>query len=386
MAADTSQNMHPFRFFDNREKYLLFVNTCSEKSVIAERVGMELDLITPNPRAFRLFDAGMGDGSVLTRVMRDLHRRFPGLPFVIVGKEISLEDTRLSFEKMADRFFEHPLTVLVITNLYYSEAPWLRPNRAEDQKQLSWREVALEGQTAFEFDVQIRSLEDMLSEGWKTRASRRTGNPLYVHPSVLVLYRADQRQALEGVVPQPGATDDGAYDLIIAAQPYRARLPADRKLRYVLAPLARALAPGGRMIVVQSTGHDPGMEIIRKIWPDEDPFQTPRHLLIEALKADLQESHRDLAVEAYADERSLFRYQLRALPDEISSNIGTSTLLAAWNAAVYVAQINDERLTAALGSGEYLSATREVLQRHGGLWFQDETFVVARQGSDPPAG
>ena len=384
MADDASQNGHPFRFFDNREKYLLFVNTSSEKSVIAERAGMELDLITPNPPAFRLFDAGMGDGSVLTRVMRDLHRRFPSLPFLIVGKEISLEDTRLSFEKMADRFFEHPLTVLVVTNLYYSEAPWLRPNRAEAQEQLDWSEVALEGQTTFEFDAQIRSLEGKLSEGWETRSSPRTGNPLYVHPSVLVLYRADQRQALERVIPQRGARD-GAYDLILAAQPYRARLPAERKLKYILAPLARALAPGGRLMVVQSTGRDPGMEIIRKIWPDEDPFQTPRHLLIEALKVDLHGDYPDLIFDAYSDERSLFRYQLRALPDEISSNIGTSTLLAAWNAAVYVAQINDERLTAALGSGEYLGATREVLQRHGGLWFQDETFVVARQGNDSPA-
>ena len=31
-----------FRFFDNRQKYLLFVNTCSEKETIARRVGMEL--------------------------------------------------------------------------------------------------------------------------------------------------------------------------------------------------------------------------------------------------------------------------------------------------------------------------------------------------------
>ena len=383
--TENLKQSRPFRFFDNREKYLLFVNTSSEKAIIAERVGMELDFVTPNPPAFRLFDAGMGDGSVLTRVMRDLHRRFPSLPFLIVGKEISLEDTRLSFEKMADRFFEHPLTVLIVTNLYYSEAPWLRPNRAEAQEQLNWWEVALEGQTTFEFDAQIRSLENMLSEGWETRSSPRTGNPLYVRPSVLVLFRADHRQALEGVIPQPGEPD-GAYDLILAAQPYRARLPAERKLRYILAPLARALAPGGRLMVVQSTGRDPGMEIIHKIWPDEDPFQTPRHLLIEALKADLQEDHPDLVFDAYTDERSLFRYQLRALPDEISSNIGTSTLLAAWNAAVYVAQIDDERLTTALGSGEYLRATREVLQRHGGLWFQDETFVVARQGNDPPAG
>ena len=39
----------------------------------------------------------------------------------------------------------------------------------------------------------------------------------------------------------------------------------------------------------------------------------------------------------------------------------TSTLLAAWNAATYVAQIEDERLTAAMGNTAYLDATRAVL-------------------------
>ena len=126
-AAAPSRN---FRFFDNRQKYLLFVNTCSEKTVIARRVGMELAHIHPRPPAVRVFDAGMGDGTVLTRVMREMHRRFPTMPFYFVGKEISLEDVRLSLEKMADRFFEHPATVLVVTNMYYTEAPWLTPKSA----------------------------------------------------------------------------------------------------------------------------------------------------------------------------------------------------------------------------------------------------------------
>ena len=78
----------------------------------------------------RVFDAGMGDGTVLTRVMREMHRRFPTVPFYIVGKEISLEDVRLSLDKMADRFYEHPATVLVVTNMYYTEAPWLTPQGA----------------------------------------------------------------------------------------------------------------------------------------------------------------------------------------------------------------------------------------------------------------
>ena len=37
-----------FRFFDNRQKYLLFVSTCSEKEIISKRVGKEISLLTPS--------------------------------------------------------------------------------------------------------------------------------------------------------------------------------------------------------------------------------------------------------------------------------------------------------------------------------------------------
>ena len=92
VPASDDDNQKNFRFFDNRQKYLLFVNTCSEKEVVARRVGMELSNIHPRPPAIRVFDAGMGDGTVLTRVMREMHRRFPTRPFYFVGKEISLEE------------------------------------------------------------------------------------------------------------------------------------------------------------------------------------------------------------------------------------------------------------------------------------------------------
>ena len=64
---------------------------------------------------------------------------------------------------------------------------------------------------------------------------------------------------------------------------------------------------------------------------------------------------------------------------ELGENIGTSTLLAGWNAAVYVAQIEDERLAKALNNGSYIEPTREILQHYNGLWFQDESFVVERK-------
>ena len=82
---------------------------------------------------------------------------------------------------------------------------------------------------------------------------------------------------------------------------------------------------------------------------------------------------------AMSDERSIFRYHMHALPTETSGSIGTSTLFAAWNAAVYVAQIEDERLTDALQGTTYLQATNEVLHEYGGLWFNDESYIIVRK-------
>jgi hypothetical protein len=374
-AAPTNQN---FRFYDNRQKYLLFVTTCGEKWAIAQRVGMELANIHPRPPALRLFDAGMGDGTVLSRTMRAMHHRFPTMPFHIVGKEISLEDVRLVLEKMPDRLFEHPATVLVMTNMYYSEAPWLKPNSVTAATSLVWHELSLTGNTAHDFETQITDLSPFLADNWRARMGRTTGNPVYEKPVVLVIYREDHRFLLDQVRPRRGFTD-AEFDLIIASQPYRARAPLEFKARRVVAPLARALAPGGRLIAIHSHGNDPGLEIVRRIWPDENPFTTDRHALLRATKAELGTAGRDLNFGAYADARSLFRYDMHTLPSEISETIGTSTLFAAWNAAVYVAQIEDQRLSEAISSGAYLDATQAVLHEHGGLWFWDESFVISRK-------
>jgi len=169
------------------------------------------------------------------------------------------------------------------------------------------------------------------------------------------------------------------YDLVIASQPYRARVPVEFKAAKVVVPLARALRPGGRLLGIHSCGRDPGMEIIRKVWPDEDPFKTSRHDILRAVRSELGRDARHYNFNAYADQRAEFRYNMHTLPTEIAAGIGTSTLLAAWNAAVYVAQIDDERLAVELGSRRYIDATREVLQAHGSLWFLDESYVISRK-------
>ena len=163
---------------------------------------MDTMFLQPRQPALRIFDAGMGDASVLTRVMMNLHHRFPTVPMLVVGKEISYEDVRISLEKMPDRLMEHPLTVLAVTNMFYSEAPQLMPRLRRNRERLNWMEVALEGSTAYDFHEQIKAIEPQVREWWQTKVSERSGNPIYAAPSTLVIYRKDMEWPLAPVIPQ----------------------------------------------------------------------------------------------------------------------------------------------------------------------------------------
>ncbi len=372
------QSRKPFRFYDNRQTYQMFVTTCGEKWAVIEQIDRELARLKPRPPALRIFDAGIGDGTVLAGVLRRLHERFPNVPVLVVAKEISLEDIRLAIDKMPDRLVEHPDTVVVFTNLYYYEAPYLEPREASAKQAVVRRDVRLSGNSSADFERQIKALTDELADLWEVEASPKTGNPRYVTPAVLTVSRADRAFPLDAVLPEPGPGLE--YDLVLAVQPYRARQPAEQKVKNVLGPLTEALAVDGLLVGVQSTGQDPGMELVRSVWPDERPFETPGPMLVKLLLERLAERRPDAR---YADrtgtgEAGLFRFHMHTMPSEVGTNIGTSTLFAAWNAAVYVAQIDHARLEAALQDQDFLAATKHVLERHGGLWFIDETFTVQR--------
>jgi hypothetical protein len=197
---------------------------------------------------------------------------------------------------------------------------------------------------------------------------------------VLTIYRKDHRFLLDSIVPRRGQTDAN-YDLVLASQPWRARMAAGFKVKYVLSPLARALRPGGRLLTVQSHGGDVGLELIREIWPDENPFQVDRHELLKTLKEQLGQEASNYNFRTTSDDKAIFQYKMHTLPEEMAESIGTSTLFAAWNAATYVAQIDDSRLEKALASHEYLEATARILHKNDGLWFKDESFVVSKRAT-----
>lgn len=361
----------PGRFFDSRAAYNMFVTTTNEKAAVAERVSRELHHLEPSDRALRIFDAGMGDASVLIHLMRRLHQVFTHVPWLVVGKEISIEDVRRAVDSMPDRLFEHPELVFVVTNMPYRSAVHLGE---ADSAEVIWRETALDGTTAHDFATQLQALHVQFAADWAVQTSATTGNPIPVQPAVHVIYRHDRQFLLRDVIPQPGGSDI-EYELILASQPYRARTSAATKVRVVLAPLVAALAPGGRLIGIHAAGEDPALEIIRNVWPDENPFTTSRHDLFKELESV---AGPDITFEETTDEAALFQYILHAMPSELSEHIGTSSVLAAWNAAAYVAQIDEDRLTEAIDSGRYLEATRDVMSRYDRLWFNNESYVIRR--------
>ena len=70
---------------------------------------------------------------------------------------------------------------------------------------------------------------------------------------------------------------------------------------------------------------------------------------------------------------------MHALPVLEGQNLGTQSLSAAFNNAVYFAQVREELAQEAIREGnEYLQVTEDVLRKNGGLWFVNEAFSVTR--------
>ena len=365
-----------FRFFDNRQKYLLFVTTTNEKNKIADALKPIVKKLKPKIPALKIFDAGMGDGSLLMSVMRQCHQKMPNIPLLVSTKEISMEDVRLGLEKLPDRFVEHKNTVFVISNLNYVESTSLKSKNIKKQKKMNWKIVKLKGNSSSDFSNQLRRLnQDFLAKKWQVETNPKTGTSTYKEPSVIVIYRKDQEFVLENIIPKKnnGKTN---FDLIIASQPYRSRVTAEKKVKYVIEPMLKSLASKGKLIVVHACGGDPGNKIIKKVWPKENPFPSLYSSIQKYIKLNLNKTF--LKTLKFHKVKKI-NYVLRALPNEISGGIATSLIFSAWNAAVYVNQISEEQIFKAEKSKNYQKIVQGVVNKYKGLYFYNELIVIEKK-------
>tara|TARA_A100001011_G_scaffold389289_1_gene470482 strand:+ start:75 stop:1184 length:1110 start_codon:yes stop_codon:yes gene_type:complete len=365
-----------FRFFDNRQKYLLFVTTTNEKNRIADVLKPIVQNLKPKYPALKIFDAGMGDGSLLMSVMKQLHQKMPNIPLLVSTKEISMEDVRLGLEKLPDRFVEHKNTVFVISNLNYVESTSLKSNDPKKQKKMNWKVVKLKGNSSLDFSNQLRKLNDeFLAKKWQIERNPKSGNPTYKEPSVIIIYRKDQEFVLNKIIPKK-QNGKNYFDLIIASQPYRSRISAEKKVKYVINPMINSLSKKGKLVVVHACGNDPANQIIKKVWPNENPFPSLYSSISKYIKNN---TNREILKDLIFKKNKEFKYVLRALPNEISGGIATSVIFSAWNAAVYVNQITDEQIFKAEKSKNYQKIVQKVINRYKGLYFKNEIFVIEKK-------
>ena len=191
----------------------------------------------------------------------------------------------------------------------------------------------------------------------------------------MVIYREDQEFNVNELIPTKKKSDN-KFDLIIASQPYRSRISAEKKSKYVIEPMIRALKSKGKLLTIHASGKDPANEIIRKIWPKEDPFPSLGNSIISYLKKNLD---KDLLSSLSFGEKRIIKCKLRALPTEISGGIATSLVFSAWNASIYVNQMDDDKVMKAEKTKNYEKIVQNIVAKNKGLYFNNEIFVIEKK-------
>ena len=365
-----------FAYLEQRQRLHVFSNTTNEAWVLADRAADELAGLTPGPDGIRLFYAPMDSGIAMTRMLRALDAMHPDLPILVVMKGRGLEDLRNTLGRLVDRLAEHPNCVFVVTNMYLNEAVDLTKRSDDTPHDVVRRDIALTGSRSYDFQRQMSALYADLSQEWLVHSGDQ-GQPVYARPSVATIYRADQAAATDHLRPVPG---DPAlrYDYALLNHPYLHTHTMAFRTQYVLEPVVRHLAPGGRLSVVQSLGADPAHEIVESVWPDQPIPTTSRYDIIAALRKALPDGAYTFS--GLTDTHALFRFDMHTLPVSPDREIGALSLSSAWNNAVYYAQVREDLAQAEMQGGtRYLDATRDVLRRHNGLWFVNEAFSVTRR-------
>ncbi len=140
--------------------------------------------------------------------------------------------------------------------------------------------------------------------------------------------------------------------------------------------MIRALKSKGKLLTIHASGKDPANEIISKIWPKEDPFPSLGNSIISYLKKNLD---KDLLSSLSFGEKRIIKCKLRALPTEISGGIATSLVFSAWNASIYVNQMDDDKVMKVEKTKNYEKVVQNIVAKNKGLYFNNEIFVIEKK-------
>ncbi len=325
------------RFFDDRLKYLSFIQNTSEKKAISSKIYPFIASMSQNKSYLRILDAGTGDGTIKSNVIKAFHRYHPYTSLLITGKEISYEDLKNTLEKMPDRFVEHPNLLITMTNVKFSELGLIENSSKIKNKKVKEYNLVLKSDNSYDFNSQItgNNLGNFIKKNWGIEIDKN-GRTSYSNPCLIRIYREDHERHLKQFLKNDYKNNN--YDLIIASQAYRAASSVRTKVSNVIGPLMRLLNKSGKLLITHSLGGDNVQKILKLAFKDKEAFPNSGKDIIEYLKSNP------------IGENSIFKYlvpksylfNFKKAPDQTVSELFGHNVDAKWANILYVGQIPEK--------------------------------------------
>ena len=355
-------------FFDSRDKYLSFVNSTNEKSSIAFKLSSYLKKAKVNSDAFRIFDAGTGEGTIITTLLSAAHERFPEDPIFVVGKEISVDDIDNLLGFLADRFFEHKNLIFCITNSSYNDF------NKQNLTNIKFIKKELKGKTSFSFTKQLLGMNDLIKKNWELKEENKSTLLLPKQKTLLAIYREDQKVALDHLIPNKINAIPIKYDFIIASQAFRLRSPYKRTMNLIISPLLRMLESKGQFFLIYSSGNDFTRKMLKYFFPTINPFQhnDPKEFIKEVNKDKLNKKLFKISVGS-------FIYTFINMSLTSKKRFSPMNSMGLWNAVTYVGQISEKEQNAININTKLLDKVSELGQKLP-LKFKDYLLRFEKNG------
>ncbi len=360
------------RFFDDRLKYLSFIQNTSEKKAISQKLYPHVDDLSQNKSYLRILDAGTGDGTIKSNVIKSFHRYHPYTSLLITGKEISYEDLKNTLEKMPDRFVEHPNLMITMTNVKFAELGLIETSKKIKNKKVKEFNLILKSDNSFDFHSQItgNALGNFIKKNWGIEIDSKSRTS-YSNPCIIRVYREDHEKHFKQFVKNDYKNNN--YDLIIASQAYRAASSVGVKVKNVISPLMRLLNKSGKLLVTHSIGGESIQKILKMAFKDKEAFPNTAKDIIDYLK------NNPVGDNNYSFSKPVsYSFNFKKAPDQTVTELFGHNTDAKWANIVYVGQIPDKDIQALEKNTRLYNKVKKEIDNSGEIQFKNEIFSIKK--------
>ncbi len=362
------------RFFDDRLKYLSFIQNTGEKKAISLKIYPHIANMSQNKSYLRILDAGTGDGTIKSNVIKSFHKYHPYTSLLITGKEISYEDLKNTLEKMPDRFVEHPNLLVTMTNVKFAELGLIENSKKIKNKKIKEFNLILDSDNSFDFHSQItgNALGNFIKKNWGIEIDNK-GRTSYSNPCIIRVFRKDNEKYLKQFIKNDYTNNN--YDLIIASQAYRAASPVSVKVNNVIGPLMRLLNRSGKLLVTHSNGGSAIQKVLKLAFKNKEAFPNTAKDIIDYLKDNpVGENNK------YSFAKPIsYSFKFKKAPDQTVTELFGHNTDAKWANILYVGQIPEKDILNIEANTRLHNKVKKTINNSGKIQFKNEIFSIVRQ-------